>query len=80
MFRENIGLSGEKSGSINGEIDLISYCSDRMALKTRQDSDGMLIISNNYSPFWHANVNGRLCKDFPGPPHFSRNLFEGRRK
>jgi len=65
MLRENIGLSGEKSAPINGEISLISYSSDRMVLKTRQDSDGMLIISNNYSPFWNANVNGRHARILP---------------
>jgi hypothetical protein len=65
LIRDNLGLSGEKSAPMNGEINLISYSSDHLALETRQDSDGMLIISNNYSPFWNANVNGKYARIFP---------------
>jgi hypothetical protein len=61
---ENIGLSGKKSASISGQISLISYSSDRMTLETRQNSDGMLIITNNYSPFWNATVNGHYARIF----------------
>ena len=65
VFREKISLPGERSAPMSGEINLISYSSDRMTLKTRQDSDGILIISNNYSPFWNANVNGQHARIFP---------------
>ena len=62
---DNIALSENAAGAANVKIDVVSYCCDRITLKARSDSDGILIVSNNYSPSWKALVNEANARIFP---------------
>jgi len=54
---ENLDLSENAASPANAKIDVVSYSSDRIILRTRSDSEGILIVTNNYSPSWKAQVN-----------------------
>ena len=69
---ERIVLSGDESGVAKANTRLISYSSDRIVLASHCESDCILVIADNYSPFWKAEINGFATRIFP-----VHNAFQG---
>jgi len=51
--------SGYKTGSFH------IYENDRLVIDAETETRGILVITNNYSPFWEACVNGKSSRVFP---------------
>lgn len=49
----------------NALIKLIRYTSDEIKLAVQGDDETILIVTNTYSPFWKADVNGTETPMFP---------------
>lgn len=49
-------VSGEYS---QGEVEIIKYSNDKITLKTKNDSEGFLVLTDSYYPTWHAKINGK---------------------
>lgn len=58
-------LSFGKLGSKEGRVELQRYTSDRIVLKVSNPQNSILIITNNFSPYWKATVNGIKTGVFP---------------
>lgn len=58
-------LSFGKLGVTKGYVELQSYTSDRIILKVNNPQSSILIITNNFSPYWKATVNGIKTTVFP---------------
>ncbi|MFA4826223.1 MAG: DUF6044 family protein [Methanoregula sp.] len=49
----------------NVQINITGYTPDRISLDVETEGPGILVITNNYSPYWQCDVNGDPCKIFP---------------
>jgi len=58
-------LSLGKLGARMGCVELKSYTSDRINLKVNNPQNSILIITNNFNPYWKATVDGIKTKVFP---------------
>ena len=57
--QDSAGLPTVESGSFVGRVALESYAADRVALSVTATDRGLLVCTMNYSPYWHAYVDGR---------------------
>ncbi len=53
-----------------GVVSIRHYRADRITLDVDARSDSVLVVTNNYSPFWKAYVDGRPCRLFPADHAF----------
>ncbi len=58
------GLNASNFGG-EGRVELKSYQSDKIILSTQTNGKTVLVISNSYSKYWLACVNGKLKSVFP---------------
>ncbi len=47
------------------EIELEKYTSDEIRLAVKSEKPSVLVVSNTYSPFWKARIDGREAQIFP---------------
>jgi len=55
-FAEDI--DAELLNVTQSEVKIEAYSPDRITLYTKTDGSGILVITNNYSPYWSCSVNG----------------------
>ena len=60
-----------------GNVELRVYKADRIILTVTNHHNSILIITNNYSPFWKAKVDGIETKIFPVDHTFQGFCIEG---
>ena len=58
-------MSFDKLGASEGCIDLQRFTSDHITLKVKNPQNSILVITNNYSPYWKATMDGIETKLFP---------------
>lgn len=58
-------LAFGKLGVRKGYVELERYTSDQIILKVDNPQNSILIITNNFSPYWKATVDGIGTKVFP---------------
>ena len=73
-LRENdvTALSFDKLSAREGYVELQRYTSDQIILKVKNPRNSILVITNNFSPYWKATVDGIETKIFPVD-----NTFQG---
>lgn len=56
-----LNLTGRSSAprGATGTVCIEKYTNDRISLVATTDSTGILVVGNNYSPYWKVSVNGR---------------------
>lgn len=59
------GLPLELLGGKGGKVALVAYSSDQIILDVTTESAAILIVTNNYSPYWRGVVNRIPVKIFP---------------
>ncbi|OPY86323.1 MAG: Bacterial membrane protein YfhO [Syntrophaceae bacterium PtaU1.Bin231] len=64
------GLPDRLGGGKGGSVDIRDYRADRITLDIDARSDSVLVITNNYSPFWKAYVDGQQYRLFPADHAF----------
>jgi hypothetical protein len=70
-LRDNVFLAeadAEKIPRLSGsaeKIDILQYTNDSIKLKINSDGPSVLVIGNNFSPFWRAKVNGQSKEILP---------------
>ncbi len=42
-----------------GTIEVQHYSPDTIVLSVKTDGEAMLVVSNNYSPYWKCSINGK---------------------
>lgn len=52
-------------GGNEGKVSLLRYEADRIELSTDASASKILVVTNSYSRFWKANVDGRPVAIFP---------------
>ena len=62
---EAIRLPLSRLGGETGEVKLRTYSADRIALRVVVKSPSLLIVANNYSPFWRARVDQEIVRVVP---------------
>lgn len=45
-------------GFSRSEVEILDYTPDRIAVSVEADGPGILVMTNNYSPFWKVSVDG----------------------
>lgn len=45
-------------GFTRNEVEILDYTPDRIVVSVHADGPGILVITNNYSPFWKVRVDG----------------------
>lgn len=55
-FAQDINI--ERLNITQSEVKIEAYSPDRITLYTKTDGPGILVIINNYSPYWSCSVNG----------------------
>ena len=55
----------DRLGGKDGQVILDSYSSDLISLEVSAEAGSILIVTNNYSPFWRVWVNNLEVKVFP---------------
>lgn len=64
VLRENVFLDkkdADKISELGGQsekIEILNYSADKIKLRVASDGSSVLVISNNFSPYWEAYVNG----------------------
>ena len=53
-----------RPGDISSGVELLEYSSNKVIIKTNSNGDGLLYLSDNYYPGWHAYVDGSETKIF----------------
>jgi hypothetical protein len=48
-----------------GQVLPVEITSDRLVLEVRSEADAVLVVTNNYSPYWKARVDGVEARLFP---------------
>jgi hypothetical protein len=48
-----------------GSIEIESHTSDKIILKVKNPQNSILVITNNFSPYWKATIDGIETKLFP---------------
>jgi len=51
-------IDAERLNITQSEVKIEAYSPDRIVLSTKTDGPGILVIINNYSPYWSCSVNG----------------------
>jgi len=51
-------INAERLNITQSEVKIEAYSPDRIVLSTKTDGRGILVIINNYSPYWSCSVNG----------------------
>ncbi|MCK4822462.1 YfhO family protein, partial [bacterium] len=51
-------INAERLNITQSEVKIEAYSPDRIVLSTKTDGRGILVITNNYSPYWSCSVNG----------------------
>jgi hypothetical protein len=69
-------LSFDKLGASKGYIELQRYTSDRIILKVKNPQNSILIITNNFNPYWKATLDGIKTKVFP-VDHTFQGIYVG---
>jgi hypothetical protein len=59
------GLSFPAGNGKGGAVRVRDYQADRLVLDVDARSESILVVTNNYSPFWKAAVDGRDSRIFP---------------
>ena len=49
---------------MHGEVKILEYSPDKIVLEVTSDGEGILVVSNTYSKYWHAKINGKNTKIF----------------
>lgn len=49
----------------NSNVSFMDYTPDRIVISVDADHNGILVITNNYSPFWKCDVDGIQSRLFP---------------
>ncbi len=70
MHADAQGLSLRPGGGEGGSVGIRDYRADRITLDVDARSDSVLVVTNNYSPFWKAHVDGRQVPVFPADHAF----------
>jgi hypothetical protein len=71
VLRENVFLvkgDADKIFKLSGSMEKISvvkYSSDEIKLKVESDGPSVLVVGNNFSPFWEVYVNGEKKEIMP---------------
>ena len=55
-------LVDDLAGGKNGEVMIEKYSPNKIILATKNESDGFLVLSDNYFPGWQARIDGREAK------------------
>ncbi len=55
----------EKPAAGGGTVSIARYANDEIDLELRAESPSVLVVSNNFSPYWECEVDGRARKVFP---------------
>lgn len=63
-YAAQLGAVTERSGDA-GAIDLVKYSADEIELKVSTSSSKVLLVSNNYSPYWKAWIDGQATSIVP---------------
>ncbi|MBI9016407.1 MAG: YfhO family protein [Phycisphaerae bacterium] len=50
----------------HSHCNITSYTPDKITVQTQADGHAILVISNNYNPFWHCYIDGKEAKLLPG--------------
>jgi hypothetical protein len=58
----------------SAEVKLVKYLPDEIVLEASCGSDFVLVVTNNYSPFWKALIDGKATSIFPAD-HTFQGLF-----
>jgi len=74
-FSQNLENYDLKNNS--GEITVIRYSPDKIVLSVDLDGPIILVVSNNYSPYWKCKVDGKETEIFPAYHTFWGVLLEG---
>lgn len=63
---EGFGRESQPNGAkLNtGKVKIVFYSENRVVLKTENDGDGFLVLTDSFYPIWHANINGQETKIF----------------
>ena len=61
----------------SGEITVKHYSPDKIVLSVNLDGPMILVVSNNYSPYWKCRVDGKEKEIFPAYHTFWGVLLEG---
>lgn len=68
LFLEKKDLNNFVTTTLTGskeKVILNNYSPDMINLSVRSDGPSFLVVTNNYSPFWKAYVNGKEVKILP---------------
>jgi hypothetical protein len=71
VLRENVFLvksDADKLPKLTGateKIEVVKYANDEIKLKVEANGSSVLVIGNNFSPFWEAYVNGEKKEIMP---------------
>lgn len=49
----------------SAQIEIVKYSPDRIEFSVELDGEGILIVSNNYSPYWKCKINDKETDIFP---------------
>ena len=52
-------------GFSQNEVEILEYTPDRIEISVEANGPGILVMTNNYSPFWKVWVNGVQSEIFP---------------
>jgi len=70
-------LPVDRLGAEAGSIELLHHTSDRWILKVKNPRDSILMITNNYNPYWKATIDGKDAKVFPADHTFQGIYVSG---
>ena len=70
-------LSFNGLGAKDGSIELLHHTSDRLILKVKNPRDSVLIVTNNFNPYWKATIDGMDTKVFPADHTFQGIYISG---
>jgi hypothetical protein len=71
ILRQNVFLvksDADKLPKLSGKaekIEIVKYSNDEIKLRVESDGPSVLVVSNNFSPFWEAYVNGEKKEIMP---------------
>ena len=59
------GVESNNSDSFVGTAKVMNYTPNRIIIETEQNTNGFLVLSENYHPDWFCKVDGKLTKVYP---------------
>ena len=58
----------------NGRTEIIEYSANRIVIKTENEDDGFLVLTDSFYPTWHAKIDGNKTKIYRTDYNF-RGIF-----